>query len=119
MVNRIFSAASKGGVNSYACTRGILRALTGKYDEHFLFSKTGFSGNAGLMTHKIADSEVLSTLGPNAALFDRLTYPYDINPLTTDSLTKLDESLTVLATNKATCVRQILIYLSLLNMARL
>jgi len=120
----------EGGVNSYACTKKALNAIlnrhpyyrltqsglpTKAYDGHFLRNKTGFSGNSGLMTTKAGAYEVLTNLGPNSAVFDRLTYPYDLGDRNKVSMYQVYNSTFTHITPQVVCVRQILIHLTLLN----
>lgn len=124
---RIGSVLAQGGVNSYACTKTTLKALLDGHayrgrlrhksisNKHFLINKTGFSGNAGLMTSDINNHELLSNLGPNAAVLDRLRYSYDIGTPDKTEAQSLDGLIFNQVISQLVCTRQIMIHLTLLN----
>lgn len=123
------SVLTHGGVNSFACSNNVLKSLVQgragsdrKTKKHFLFSKVGFSSNAGLMTLKPIDHETLNLLGPNVAILDRYSYSYDAKTLYSTNyeaeLSGLDSTITTQTLFYAVVVRQILINLTLLHIAR-
>ena len=127
LIRKNLNALVSGGVNSYACTNTILKTLTQnrgygevRSSKHFLFSRTGFAGNSGLMTLKPEDHGVLAPLGPNTAVFDRLGYPYDLSALTSrDSeadLLGLEAVIHTSSVSHVVTIRQILIYITLFNL---